>query len=127
MRTSCAGFPSASTSSPSAEECARAKGEKPEPRTSSGAPLAATAGDGGEQEEASARIEKLRAAFEKAGDEVNLLWLKLELEGVSDLQQMAAASGRTVAEFYDAAKRRKRALQRLLANEQGVEWVREES
>ena len=58
---------------------------------------------------------------------MNLLWLKLELEGVSDLQQMAAASGRTVAEFYDAAKRRKRALQRLLANEQGVEWVREES
>jgi hypothetical protein len=41
---------------------------------------------------------------------VNLPWLKLELEGVSDLQQMAAASGRAVAEFYDAAKRRKRAV-----------------
>jgi hypothetical protein len=40
---------------------------------------------------------------------------------------MAAASGRGVAEFYDAAKRRKRAVQRLLANEQGVEWVGEES
>ena len=75
---------------------------------------------------ASVKIEKLRAIFEKAGDEVNLLWLKHELEGVSDLQQMAAASGRGVADFYAAAKRRKRAVQRLLANEQGVEWVEEE-
>jgi hypothetical protein len=76
---------------------------------------------------ASVRIEKLRAIFEKAGDEVNLLWLKLELEGVSDLQQMAVASGRDVADFYAAAKRRKRAVQRLLANEQGVDFVEEES
>jgi hypothetical protein len=75
---------------------------------------------------ASVKIEKLRAIFEKAGDEVNLLWLKHELEGVSDLQQMAAASGRDVADFYAAAKRRKRAVQRLLANEQGVESVGEE-
>ena len=72
------------------------------------------------------KIEKLRAIFVKAGDEVNLLWLKLELEGLSDLQQMAAASGRDVADFYAAAKRRKRAVQRLLANEQGVDSVEEE-
>jgi hypothetical protein len=75
---------------------------------------------------ASVKIEKLRAIFEKAGDEVNLLWLKLELEGVSDLSQMAAASGRDVADFYAAAKRRKRAMQRLLANEHGVESIEEE-
>jgi len=75
---------------------------------------------------ASVKLEKLRAIFEKAGDEVNLLWLKQELEGVSDLQQMAAASGRDVADFYAAAKRRRRAVQRLLANEQGVESVGEE-
>jgi hypothetical protein len=76
---------------------------------------------------ASAKLEKLRAAFEKAGDEVNLLWLKFELEGVSDLRQMAEASGRAAAEFHAAAKRRKRTVQRLLANDQGVEWVGDES
>jgi hypothetical protein len=75
---------------------------------------------------ASAKIEKLRAIFEKAGDEMNLLWLKLELEGVSDLQQMATASGRDVADFYAAAKRRKRAVQRLLANDRGVDSIEEE-
>jgi hypothetical protein len=76
---------------------------------------------------ASVKLEKLRAMFEQAGDEVNLLWLKLELEGISDLQQMAAASGRDVADFYAAAKRRKRAVQRLLANERGVTLSEEES
>lgn len=76
---------------------------------------------------ASAKLEKLRAAFEKAGDEVNLLWLKFELQGVTDLHKMAEASGRAVAEFYAAAKRRQRTVQRLLASEQGVEWVEEQS
>jgi len=76
---------------------------------------------------ASVRLEKLRAMFEKAGDEVNLLWLKFELADVTDLDEMAKASGRDVADFYAAAKRRKRAVQRLLANEHGVDWVEEES
>ena len=44
---------------------------------------------------ASAKIEKLRAMFEKAGDEVNLRWLAFELEGVTDLQQMAAQADGT--------------------------------
>jgi hypothetical protein len=76
---------------------------------------------------ASTQLEKLRAVFEKAGDEVNLLWLKFALEDVTDLQKMAAASGRDVGDFYAAAKRRKRAVQRLLANDRGVNWVGEES
>jgi hypothetical protein len=76
---------------------------------------------------ASVKLEKLRAMFEKAGDEVNLLWLKFQLADVTDLQQMAKESGRDVADFYAAAKRRKRAVQRLLANEHGVDWVEEES
>ena len=76
---------------------------------------------------ASVQLEKLRATFEEAGDAVNLLWLKLELEGVSDLRQMAASSGRDVGEFYAAAKRRKRAVLRLLANERGVTLSGEES
>jgi hypothetical protein len=76
---------------------------------------------------ASVKLEKLRALFEKAGDAVNLLWLKFELDGVSDLQKMATASGRDVGDFYAAAKRRKRAVQRLLANEQGVPYDEEPS
>jgi hypothetical protein len=74
------------------------------------------------RKKASAQLEKLRAIFEKAGDEVNLLWLKFALQDVNDLQQMAAASGRDVGDFYAAAKRRKRAVQRLLANDRGVNW-----
>jgi hypothetical protein len=58
---------------------------------------------------------------------MNLLWLKFALEDVTDLQKMAAASGRDVADFYAAAKSRKRAVQRLLANDRGVNWVGEES
>jgi hypothetical protein len=73
------------------------------------------------QAHAKVRLEKLRAAFETAGDEVNLLWLRYSLEGETDLQKMAAASGRGVAEFYAAAKRRKRAVRNLLAEERGVD------
>jgi hypothetical protein len=73
------------------------------------------------QAHAKARLEKLRAAFETAGDEVNLLWLRYSLDGETDLQKMAAASGRDVAEFYAAAKRRKRAVRNLLAEERGVD------
>ncbi len=70
---------------------------------------------------ASVKLEKLRILFEKTGDEVNLLWLKLTFEGEKDLQKMATATGRDVEEFYAAAKRRKRAVQRLLANDHGVD------
>ncbi len=73
------------------------------------------------------QLEKLRRMFEKAGDEVNLLFLKLALAGVNDAAQMAAQSGRDVAEFYAGAKRRRRAVQRLLASDRGVEWLEEES
>ncbi len=69
---------------------------------------------------AKAQLEKLRAAFEKAGDAVNLLWIEYSLEDESDLKKMAARSGRDVTEFYAAAKRRKRAVQRLLAEARGV-------
>ena len=69
---------------------------------------------------ARAQLEKLRASFEKAGDEVNLLWLDCSLDGETDLQRMAERSGRDVADFYAAAKRRKRVVQRLLAEERGV-------
>lgn len=76
--------------------------------------------------EAAAQLEKLRAGFEAAGDEVNLLWLRHAAEGETDLQKMAAATGRDVAELYAAAKRRKRAVQRLLAEARGVDLSKEE-
>lgn len=76
---------------------------------------------------ASVMLDKLRAMFQEAGDEVNLIWMKLALEGVTDLQKMAADSGRDVGDFYAAAKRRKRAVMRVLASERGVTWVDEES
>jgi hypothetical protein len=69
----------------------------------------------------------LRAAFEKAGDEVNLLWLKHALDGETDLQNMAAASGRDVGEFYAASKRRNRLVRRLLAEKRGVTYEEEDS
>ncbi len=72
------------------------------------------------QAHASAQLEKLRAAFEAAGDAVNLVWLRRASEGETDLQKMATDSGRRVEEFYAAAKRRKRAVQRLLGQEHGV-------
>lgn len=71
---------------------------------------------------ARAQVDKLRAAFEKAGDAVNLIWLDAALAGESDLQRMAADCGRDPRDFYAAAKRRKRAVMRLLAEERGVKY-----
>jgi hypothetical protein len=79
-----------------------------------------------ERAKASGQLEKLRAGFEQAGDEVNLLWLKFALAGETDLQKMSAESGRDVADFYAAAKRRKRAVLRLLGKDRGVDFNDEE-
>jgi hypothetical protein len=76
---------------------------------------------------AQAQLDKLRAAFVKAGDEVNLLWLDANVEDVLDAQTMAQRTGRDVAEFYAAAKRRKRAVRRLVAEENGAPYNEEES
>jgi DNA-directed RNA polymerase specialized sigma24 family protein len=68
-----------------------------------------------------AQLAKLRAIFEAQNDEVNLIFLKRSLEGETDLGKMAAESGRDVREFYAAAKRRRTAVARLLANDGGVD------
>lgn len=72
---------------------------------------------GEDDAQATADQEWLRRAFEAAGDEVNLLWLKLALDGVpaDDPAAMAEAAGRDVNDFYRAQERRKRHLRRLLA------------
>jgi len=74
------------------------------------------------------KLAKLRVRFEKAGDEVNLLWLNRQLEDgkVKDPQTLAAETGRPVEDFYAATKRRNRHVQRLLANDRGVDSVEEE-
>ncbi len=76
---------------------------------------------------AQAQLEKMRAAFLKAGDEVNLLWLDASVEDGLDAQTMAQRTGRDVAEFYAAAKRRKRVVRRLLAEENGAPYNEDES
>jgi hypothetical protein len=73
-----------------------------------------------EQAAAAEQLERLRAAFEAAGDTVNLLWLQYQREDVSDLQEMADRSGRKVEEFYRAAERRKRHVRRIIARQNGV-------
>jgi len=82
------------------------------------------------QERAAAqrRLDKLRAAFEKAGDEVNLLWLEYTTEREMDAKEMAerAGQGRSVADFYAAAKRRKRIVARILAEDDVAAFVEEE-
>ena len=80
-----------------------------------------------EDKAAEVQLGKLRAAFERARDTVNLLWLGYTLEGVSDLQEMASRSARDVGDFYDAAKRRKRHVARLAAESHGVTYAEEES
>jgi hypothetical protein len=83
--------------------------------------------DEGVRTKGAAQIEKLRTVFEAQNDEVNLIWLKRSLEGESDLGKMAAESGRDVTEFYAAVKRRRRAVQRLLANDRGVDSTEDPS
>ncbi len=79
-----------------------------------------------DEEHATRQIERLRAAFVKKNDAVNLLWLQFTLEGVEDLSIMAHKSGRGVSEFYDAADRRKRLTNALLAEDDGVKHDPEE-
>jgi hypothetical protein len=73
-----------------------------------------------EEARGKARLEALRASFEEARDEVNLLWLDYSLRDIEDLHEMARLSRRDVKDFYAAARRRKRHTMRLLAAESGV-------
>jgi len=73
-----------------------------------------------DEEHAKRQIERLRAAFVREGDAVNLEWLQFTLEGEEDLAVMAKKTGRDVKEFYAAAKRRTTATNGLLAEDNGV-------
>ena len=79
-----------------------------------------------DEEHAKRQIERLRAVFVREGDNVNLEWLQFTLEGEEDLGVMAKKTGRDVAEFYKAAKRRNTATNDLLAEDNAVKHDREE-
>lgn len=66
------------------------------------------------------QLEALRAAFIAAKDEVNLLWLDYALEEITDLAEMARRAKLDVKDFYLAADRRKRHVQRLIAAQTGA-------
>jgi len=72
------------------------------------------------------RLESLRAVFVEAKDEVNLLWLDFQLKGIEEPADMARESRREVKEFYLAADRRKRHLDRMLAAADEARAKREE-
>ena len=73
-----------------------------------------------DEEHAKRQIQRLRAVFVREGDNVNLEWLQFSLEGEKDVAVMAKKTGRDVGEFYDAADRRNRLTQQLLAEDNGV-------
>jgi hypothetical protein len=61
------------------------------------------------------KLATLRAHFRKEKDEVNLLFLGyVEKGAITDPAGMARDSGRDVTEFYAAARRRRRIVERLL-------------
>ncbi len=64
-------------------------------------------------------LDRLRTVFEQEGDTVNLLWLEYSVQEITDLGKMAELSGRDVSEFYNAAKRRKVIVKKVLAATRG--------
>jgi len=53
-------------------------------------------------------------------DDVNVLYLDQWMAGVVDVAKMAENTGRDPEEFYAAQKRRRRAIERFLAEKNGV-------
>jgi hypothetical protein len=74
--------------------------------------------------EARAQYEATLAYFREQGDEVNLLWMRFFMEGITDPATMAAESGRDVKEFYAATKRRARYAERVLDARQAAGGAR---
>jgi hypothetical protein len=81
-----------------------------------------------QQDEAYAKrhTTALRAAFIEANDQINLLWLEYCLSGVEEPGEMARLSDHEPEEFYRAADRRKRHVNRLLAAERGAKFGEDE-
>ena len=67
-----------------------------------------------------ADLAKLRAYFVSKKDDVNVLYLDQWMAGVVDVAKMAENTDRDPEEFYAAQKRRKRVIERFLAEKNGV-------
>jgi len=65
-------------------------------------------------------LKKLRDVFVARKDEVNVLYLDHWMAGTEDVTKMAKDSGRDPEEFYAAQKRRRRVIERFLAEKNGV-------
>ena len=74
-----------------------------------------------------ANLAKLRAYFVSKKDEVNVLYLDQWMAGVVDVAKMAENTDRDPEEFYAAQKRRKRVIERFLAEKNGVPTDDEEN
>lgn len=61
------------------------------------------------------KLVEFRAHLDTTRDEVNLLWVGYVEKGVMEPAAMAKDSGRPVTEFYAAARRRNRFVEKLLA------------
>jgi hypothetical protein len=65
-------------------------------------------------------LRKLRDVFVAKKDDVNVLYLDQWMAGVEDVAKMAENTGPDPEEFYAAQKRRKRVIERFLAEKNGV-------
>lgn len=74
-----------------------------------------------------ADLAKLRDGFEAKKDDANVVYLDQYMAGVDDVKTMAEKTGRNPEDFYAAQKRRKRAIERLLAEKNGVPQDDEEN
>jgi methylphosphotriester-DNA--protein-cysteine methyltransferase len=65
-------------------------------------------------------LRKLRDVFEAKKDATNVVYLDQWMAGTEDPATMAENTGRDPAEFHLAQKRRKRVIERFLAEKNGV-------
>jgi hypothetical protein len=73
-----------------------------------------------------ADFARMRAHFEAKKDEVNVRFLDNYMAGKSSVAPMATEDGPDAAKLYAAQKRRKRVLDRFLAEKNGVPPAGEE-
>ena len=72
-------------------------------------------------------LKKLRDIFEAKKDDTNVIYLDQWMAGTADVTKMTADTGRDPEEFYAAQKRRKRVIERFLAEKNGVPTDDEEN
>ncbi len=64
------------------------------------------------------QIDRMRAAFEATNDQVNLDWLRLAEQEITDIGQMVPLTGHSTQDFYRATDRRTRLVKRLVEEDE---------